>query len=133
MRTIRVSAAVIKSGGRILATERGYGAYKGYWEFPGGKLEAGETLPECLKRELQEELHLDVNVKDFFMETRYDYGEFSISLNAFWAESQTDKIDYMDSHEQIKWISPQELKKYDFAPADKEIIEGLEKFFNLKK
>lgn len=129
-----VAAGIVMYNGKILIAQRIHGkslAYK--WEFPGGKLEAGETLPECLKRELQEELHLDVNVKDFFMETRYDYGEFSISLNAFWAESQTDKIDYMDSHEQIKWISPQELKKYDFAPADKEIIEGLEKFFNLEK
>ena len=130
---ITTAGVAIRSNMVLVAHRTEGGALSGKWEFPGGKLEAGETLAECLKRELQEELHLDVNVKDFFVETRYDYGEFSISLNAFWAESQTDKIDYMDSHEQIKWISPQELKDYDFAPADKEIIEGLEKFFNLEK
>ena len=122
-----VAAGIVMYNGKILIAQRIHGkslAYK--WEFPGGKLEAGETLPECLKRELQEELHLDVNVKDFFMETRYDYGEFSISLNAFWAESQTDKIDYMDSHEQIKWVSLKDLSNYTFAPVDRPIVLKLQ-------
>lgn len=126
----KVAAGIVLNNGRILIAQRIRSkslAYK--WEFPGGKVEAGETLENCLKRELQEELHLNVKVKDFFMETSYDYGDFSISLNAFWAESETDKINYMDSHEQIKWVLPQELKEYDFAPADKDIIAGLEKFF----
>ena len=126
----KVSAGIVQYNGKILIAQRIHGkslAYK--WEFPGGKIEAGETLEDSVKRELQEELHLSVKVGKLFMETSYDYGDFSISLNTFWAESETDKIDYMDSHEQVKWVLPQDLKKYDFAPADKEIIAKLEEYF----
>lgn len=128
----KVSAGIVMYNGRILIAQRIHNkslAYK--WEFPGGKQENGETLQECLKRELMEELHLPVVVGDLFAETHYENQDINISLNAFWAESLTDKINYMDSHEQVQWVLPQELKKYDFAPADIEIVKKLEQFFSL--
>lgn len=125
-----VSAGLVMYDGKLLIAQRKKGKSLEYkWEFPGGKREAGESLEECLQRELQEELHLDVKVGDFFMESRYEYPDFSISLNAFWCQAQTDKIDYMDSHEQIKWINPLNIEEYDFAPADKPILEKLVAYF----
>ena len=125
-----VSAGLVMYDGKLLIAQRKKGKSLEYkWEFPGGKREAGESLEECLQRELQEELHLDVEVGDFFMESRYEYPDFSISLNAFWCQAQTDKIDYMDSHEQIKWINPRSIEEYDFAPADKPILEKLVAYF----
>lgn len=125
-----VSAGLVMYDGKLLIAQRKKGKSLEYkWEFPGGKREAGESLEECLQRELQEELHLDVKVGDFFMESRYEYSDFSISLNAFWCQAQTDKIDYMDSHEQIKWINPLNIEEYDFAPADKPILEKLVAYF----
>ena len=125
-----VSAGLVMYDGKLLIAQRKKGKSLEYkWEFPGGKREAGESLEECLQRELQEELHLDVKVGNFFMESRYEYPDFSISLNAFWCQAQTDKIDYMDSHEQIKWINPLNIEEYDFAPADKPILEKLVAYF----
>ena len=121
-----VSAGLVMFEDKLLIAQRKRGKSLEYkWEFPGGKREAGESLEECLHRELLEELHLDVKVGDFFMESRYEYPDFSIALNAFWCLAKTNKIDYMDSHEQIRWIDPLTIEEYDFAPADKPILEGL--------
>ena len=122
---ITTAGIAIKDGKVLIAHRIPGGSLSGKWEFPGGKREAGESLEECLHRELLEELHLDVQVGDFFMESRYEYPDFSISLNAFWCLAKTNKIDYMDSHEQIRWIDPLTIEEYDFAPADKPILEGL--------
>lgn len=121
-----VTAAIIEHNGKVLIAQRKHGKNQEYlWEFPGGKLEEGETLEECLHREIMEELHLEIAVGEFFMESRYDYDSGSISLNAFFASASKEHITYMDSHEQVKWISPQEISDYNFAPADVPIVEKL--------
>ena len=125
MKTIRVVAAVIRQNGKIFATQRGYGEWKDGWEFPGGKQEAGETLEECLHREIMEELRLDITVEKFFTESRYDYESGSISLHAFFASCSQSDISYMDSHEQVAWVLPSHLPEYDFAPADIPVVERL--------
>ncbi len=122
-----VAAGIICNNGKILIAQRRKDkSLGGKWEFPGGKQEEGESLEDCLKREIQEELHLDIDVKNFFMKSEYTYDFGTICLNAFFAESHTQNIDYMDSHEMIRWILPSELKNYDFAPADKPIIAKLQ-------
>lgn len=122
-----VTAGIIYNNGKILIAQRKLNkSLGGLWEFPGGKLEEGETMEQCLKREIQEELHLDVTVKKFFMKSEFTYDFGTISLNAFFAESPTQEITYMDSHEATRWIKISELKDYDFPPADKPIVEKLE-------
>ncbi len=129
-----VSAGLIMYQNKLLIAQRKRGKSLEYkWEFPGGKLEEGESLEECLHRELMEEFHMDSKVKDFFMESRYEYPDFSISLNAFWVEAPSDKIEYMDSHEQIKWINPLDVDSYDFAAADKPILNALVEYFKQNK
>ncbi len=122
-----VTAGIICHKDKILIAQRKLNkSLGGLWEFPGGKLEEGETLEQCLKREIWEELHLEISIKKFFMKSDFSYDFGTISLNAFFAESPTQQIDYMDSHEAIRWVSISELKNYEFPPADKPIIEKLE-------
>ena len=129
MKTIHVAAGIIRrdgDGDEVLAVQRGYGDMQGLWEFPGGKQEEGESLEQCLKREIQEELHLSITVKKYFMTSEYSYDFGTISLNAFFAESPTQEISYMDSHEEIKWVELNQLKDFDFAPADRPIVSKLQ-------
>lgn len=122
-----VSAGIICNNGKILIAQRKLNkSLGGKWEFPGGKQEEGETLEECLKREIMEEFHLEISVQKFFMKSEYTYDFGTISLNAFWAQSSTQNIVYMDSHETYQWVSPSQLKDYDFAPADEPIVKKLE-------
>lgn len=121
-----VSAGIIICEHKILIAQRIHGKSLEYmWEFPGGKLEEGETLPQCLKREISEELGLDITVGEFFMKSDYHYEFGTIQLNAFFAESQTQNIAKLEAHEDYRWVSPHELKNYAFAPADMPIVEKL--------
>lgn len=121
-----VTAAIIFHGGKILIAQRKHGKNQEYlWEFPGGKQEAGETLEECLHREIMEELRLDITVGKFFTESRYDYESGSISLRIFFASCSQSDISYMDSHEQVSWVLPSRLPEYNFAPADIPVVERL--------
>lgn len=121
-----VTAGIVRHQNRILIAQRRRGkAQEFLWEFPGGKLEPGETLEECLKRELFEEMRLDVEVGDFFMDSQFDYESGSILLKVFWANCMNEDISYLDSHEQVKWVEPHELSSYDFAPADRPVIRAL--------
>ena len=121
-----VTAGIIYNHGKILIAQRKHGKSMEYkWEFPGGKQEAGETLEQCLTREIEEEFHLNISVKSFFMSSEYAYDFGTILLQAFFAESKTQNITYMDSHETYKWVNVAELKNYDFAPADKPIVLAL--------
>ena len=86
MKTVRVVAAVIKADNKIFATQRGYGEFKGGWEFPGGKIEPGETPQEALKREIQEELDTEISVGELIDTIEYDYPTFHLSMDCFWAE-----------------------------------------------
>lgn len=121
-----VAAGLIVCDGLILIGQRKHGKSLEYkWEFPGGKLEPGETLQECLKRELQEEMQLDITVGEHFIDTSYDYDFGTIVLHAFWATCKSYDIPVVLEHEQYKWVELKDLPHYDFAPADKPIIEAI--------
>ena len=127
MKTIRVVAAVIRSEDKIFATARGYGEFKGQWEFPGGKIEPGETPQEALVREIQEELDVKVEVGDLIDTIEYDYPSFHLSMDCFWCNVTEGEIKLKEA-EDARWLSKDELYSVDWLPADMELIEKLELF-----
>ena len=131
MKTIRVVAAVIKSkdvNGRpvVLATQRGYGEYKDGWEFPGGKIEPGETQQEALIREIKEELKITINVGDLIDTIEYDYPEFHLSMDCFLCEIADGKP-VLTEHEAARWLTKEELNTVDWLPADVTLIDQIAK------
>lgn len=129
MATKQVAAGIVVCNGKILIAQRKHGKSCEYlWEFPGGKLEEGETLPQCLARELQEELKLPVTVGDFFMKSEYTYDFGTIVLNAYFATCDNADLPFHPDHEQTRWISPQDFDNFTFAPADQPIVVALKKF-----
>lgn len=121
-----VAAGLIMCDGKILIGQRKHGKTLEYkWEFPGGKLEEGETLEECLARELMEEMKLKILVGEPFITSSYDYDFGTIVLHSFWAKCANRNIPAVLEHEQYKWVSLEELPQYDFAPADKPIIKAI--------
>lgn len=108
MKTVRVVAAVIRNKDKIFATQRGYGDFKGGWEFPGGKIEEGETPQEALMRELKEELEVKIVVKELIDTIEYDYPTFHLSMDCFWAEIISGELVLKD-HEAVKWLVKDEL------------------------
>ncbi|SDL01312.1 (deoxy)nucleoside triphosphate pyrophosphohydrolase [Natronincola ferrireducens] len=123
---IEVSAAIIKKEGKILIAQRNRNKSQSFkWEFPGGKVEAKETAEESLKREIKEELNIDIDVKEMFDETVFEYSNGSIKLMAFNAEWISGDLKVLE-HEKIEWVTIEELKYYDFAPADIPFIKKLE-------
>ena len=127
MKTIRVVAAVIRSEDKIFATARGYGEFKGQWEFPGGKIEPGETPQEALVREIQEELDVKTEVGDLIDTIEYDYSSFHLSMDCFWC-NVTEGERKLKEAEDARWLSKDELYSVDWLPADMELIEKLELF-----
>lgn len=122
----QVSTGIILHKGKILIGQRKRGKPQEYlWEFPGGKQEPGETMPECLYRELKEEFGLETEIGDFIMTSPYDYTTGSIVLHAYFVSVQDVEIKKLDAHEQYKWVTPSELSGYDFAPADRPIVAKL--------
>ncbi len=129
MKTIRVVAAVIKAVNEnnkpiIFATQRGYGEFKGGWEFPGGKIEAGETPKEALKREIMEELDTEISVGELIDTIEYDYPEFHISMDCFWCEMVSGDL-VMKEHEAAKWLDKEMLYSVGWLPADVLLIEKI--------
>ena len=129
MKTIRVVAAVIKSTNEkgdpmIFATQRGYGDFKGGWEFPGGKIEAGETPREALIREIREELETEIAVGELIDTVEYDYPTFHLSMDCFWAEIVSGNL-VLKEHEAAKWLTRDELDTVEWLPADIGLIEKL--------
>ena len=121
-----VAAGLIVCDGLLLIAQRKHGKSLEYkWEFPGGKLEEGETLEECLKREMMEEMQLEIVVKDHFIDSSYDYDFGTIVLHAYWATCKSKDIPVVLEHEQYKWIEPKDLPQYDFAPADLPIVQAI--------
>lgn len=126
MRNIEVVAAIIHdTEGRVFATQRGYGEWKDWWEFPGGKIEPGESSEEALKREIQEELSTDISVDEFFCTVEYDYPKFHLTMHCYLCSLLTDAL-HLNEHEAAKWLSKEELDNVQWLPADKEIIEKLQ-------
>ena len=127
MKTIRVVAAVIKATNEkgdpmIFATQRGYGDFKGGWEFPGGKIEAGETPQEALVREIREELETEIAVGELIDTIEYDYPTFHLSMDCFWAEIVSGNL-VLKEHEAAKWLTRDELGTVEWLPADVALIE----------
>ena len=132
MKIVRVVAAVIKAVNDkkepiIFATQRGYGEFKDGWEFPGGKIEAGETPQEALKREIMEELDTEVKVGALIDTIEYDYPNFHLSMDCFICNILEGDL-VLKEHEASKWLSKDELYSVDWLPADKEIIEKIEDY-----
>lgn len=129
MKTIRVVAAVIRDQDKIFATARGYGELKGGWEFPGGKIEQGETSQEALKREILEELDVEISVGELIDTIEYDYPSFHLSMECFWCTIVKGNI-VLKQAEDAKWLSKDELNSVAWLPADISLIEKIKVHLN---
>ena len=129
MKTVKVVAAVICDSllekKSIFATARGYGEFKGQWEFPGGKIEANETPQEALVREIQEELDTRIKVGDFIDTIEYDYPTFHLSMDCFWCEIVDGNLKLLEA-EEAKWLSKDELYSVQWLPSDITLIDNIE-------
>ena len=122
MKQIEVVAAVILHEGRIFATQRGYGEWKDWWEFPGGKMESGETPEEALKREIREELATDIGVDDLIETIEWDYPKFHLTMHCYWCHVEKGSLS-LQEHEAAKWLAKDELDGVKWLPADVEVVE----------
>lgn len=127
MKTVKVVAAVITASNEngekmIFATQRGYGEFKDGWEFPGGKVESGETPQAALKREIMEELETEIEVGDLIETIEYDYPTFHLSMDCFWAEIVKGDL-VLREHEAAKWLTREQLESVDWLPADLGLVE----------
>lgn len=121
MKTIRVVAAVIRKDDKIFATQRGYGDLKGGWEFPGGKIEDGETPQEALKREIEEELDTEILVGELIDTIEYDYPNFHLSMDCFWCEIVEGRL-VLKEHEAARWLDRKTIDDVEWLPADVTLV-----------
>lgn len=125
MKTVRVVAAVIESDHKIFATQRGYGEFKGGWEFPGGKIEPGETPQQALVREIEEELDTEIEVGELIDTVEYDYPSFHLSMDCFWCKIVKGNLVLLEA-EASKWLAKDELYSVEWLPADEGLIKKIE-------
>lgn len=130
MKTIKVVAAVICDSlqykKRVFATARGYGQFKGQWEFPGGKIESGETPQQALVREIQEELNTRIKVGDLIETVEYDYPDFHLSMDCFWCEIIEGDLILLEAQD-ARWLTKGELDSVNWLPADLELVDRIRK------
>ena len=137
MKTVKVVAAIIKAVNEngetiIFATQRGYGDFKGGWEFPGGKIESGETPQEALKREIIEELDTEVSVGELMDTVEYDYPQFHLSMDCFWCEIVKGNL-VLEEHEAARWLTKDELNNVEWLPADITLIEKIRNLLSMTR
>lgn len=125
MKTIRVVAAIIRKGNMIFATQRGYGDFKDGWEFPGGKIEEGESPEHAIVREIKEELNADIIVGDLLITVEHDYPNFHLSMDCFWAELAPESDMKLLEHEAAKWLSIDNIDSVDWLPADIKVADAI--------
>jgi len=128
MKQIEVVAAVIRKGGKIFATQRGYGEFKDWWEFPGGKMEAGETPQQALMREIREELDADIAVGELIRTVEWDYPAFHLTMHCFWCEFTSEAL-HLNEHKASLWLDNGNLRSVQWLPADEGILICIEKEF----
>ena len=124
MKQIEVVAAIIRKGDKIFATQRGYGEWKDWWEFPGGKMEDGETPEEALVREIREELSTEISVDEFLCTVEYDYPKFHLKMHCYLCSLVTEAL-HLNEHEAAKWLTKDELDGVNWLPADVKVIENV--------
>ncbi len=124
LKYVRVVAAVIRKDDKIFATARGYGDYKGWWEFPGGKIEEGETPQEALAREIREELTAEINVEELIRTIEYDYPEFHLSMDCFWASIKAGRLELKEA-EDARWLCASDIEDVKWLPADLMLINDI--------
>lgn len=128
MKTIRVSAAVMHHDGMIYTTRRAYGAFKGYWEFPGGKQEPGESGEAAIVREIKEELGADIKVEKFLCTVEYQYPEFFLIMDCYLCSVLSGKLT-LSVHDDAKWLALKEIDSVDWLPADILVVDEIKKLF----
>lgn len=137
MKTVKVVAAIIKAVNEngepiIFATQRGYGDFKGGWEFPGGKIESGEAPQEALKREIIEELDTEVSVGELMDTVEYDYPQFHLSMDCFWCQIVRGNL-VLKEHEAARWLTKDELNNVEWLPADITLIEKIRNLLSMTR
>ena len=125
-KSIRVVAALIRREGKVFATQRGYGNYKDWWEFPGGKIEAGETPEQALIREIREELAADISVERYLTTVEYDYPEFHLSMACYWCSVREGHLTLLE-HEAARWLPLDDLRQVNWLPADVLVVHEIER------
>ena len=137
MKTVKVVAAIIKAVNEngetiIFATQRGYGDFQSGWEFPGGKIESGETPQEALKREIIEELDTEVSVGELMDTVEYDYPQFPLSMDCFWCQIVRGNL-VLKEHEAARWLTKDELNNVEWLPADITLIEKIRNLLSMTR
>ena len=124
MKKIEVVAAILYRDGAYFATQRGYGEFEGMWEFPGGKIEPGESPDVALKREIQEELGIDITIEELLCTTEYDYPSFHLTMHCYLCGIESGEIELRE-HKSACWLTAETLDNVKWLPADKEVVETL--------
>lgn len=124
MKTIEVVAAIILRDGQVFATQRGYGEFQGWWEFPGGKIESGESPKEALKREIREELDAEIEVVELLQTVEWDYPNFHLTMHCFICSLISESL-HLNEHEAATWLSSETLRSVKWLPADEILLDGI--------
>ena len=124
MKTIEVVAAITIKDGQVFATQRGYGEFKGWWEFPGGKIESGEFPQEALKREIREELDAEIEVKELLETVEWDYPNFHLTMHCFICSLLSESL-HLNEHEAATWLTHETLRSVKWLPADEILLDKI--------
>ena len=127
MQTIEVVAAIIIKDGQVFATQRGYGEFHGWWEFPGGKMEAGESPQLALKREIREELDAEIEVKELLETVEWDYPNFHLTMHCFICNLRSESL-HLNEHEAATWLNLENLRSVQWLPADEILLDKIAEY-----